>query len=60
MKLTEKENIITVVERADGMFIVEHGEAYPTIVPEDIENKHYTFIQEWAAIEGNNITPYEE
>ena len=30
-----------------------NGEVY--FVPHDEENRHYQAIQEWAAIEGNNI-----
>ena len=47
VKKTKSEGITS------GYKLVSEGRTY--YVPEDTNNRHYQAIQEWAAIDGNNI-----
>tara|TARA_R100000315_G_C5135154_1_gene77245 strand:+ start:429 stop:608 length:180 start_codon:yes stop_codon:yes gene_type:complete len=53
--------INTVEKKYDATFtshwsyLITWSDGTVTSVPNDTENRHYQEIQEWAAIEGNNI-----
>lgn len=56
--MNNTEDIQSVEDLGDGMFKVVHDKGTSS-VPDNMNNRHRALIQEWEAIEGNEITPYE-
>jgi hypothetical protein len=44
-----------ITDNTDFNYRVEYSDGIEHIVPHSEANRHYQEIQEWAAIEGNNI-----
>ena len=54
-KIYEMNDDGTLTNNFSNVYKVVYENAIISFVPHDEENKDYQAIQEWAAIEGNNI-----